>query len=65
MAANDSGHKRGLSKKNERVLIIDYIRLPSLNSLIYSSCLALRWMYKSHEADGEMRAKGRHGWKNK
>ena len=38
MAANDS-NQREFSKKNERLLIIDYIRLPSLNSLVYSELL--------------------------
>lgn len=42
VAANESNHKReNLLKKNERVLIIDYIGLPSLNSLIYSGCLGI------------------------
>lgn len=42
MAANECNHKReNLLKKNERVLIIDYIGLPSLNSLIYSGCLGI------------------------
>ena len=40
MAADERNHKReNYFKKNEGVLIIDSIRLPSLNPLIYSGCL--------------------------
>lgn len=69
MAADESTKREVLKKKkkkNERALIIDYI---GASFFELSHLFWLPWRctgcIKSHEADGEMRVKGRQVWKNK